>query len=389
MDIHIPGELDLAVAELEAQRDAIFDAVRGGEFARGDIIESLDALGQAEAPQLGTRFGGWHHGAGHMSRAWVTHADGNGEVGLIGDTRTAIRDPFFWRWHRHVDDLAFSLQGQFAPHNYADAPPVMLRSDDDESGGDLILCFEDQLPDPARVNDDAAQAWARETFAGERFGAPAASDASTDTLETLMAETPFNPEDPNTMPVTHLSHRPFCATVRVRNAAEERRRVTVGLFLTPEAAAGDRRAWIELDKFDSWLEPGERAALFRPMRLSSVVRKPVTSEPRFVEPPAASRREQYCRCGWPYHLLLPRGTEQGMRFRLAAIVTDFALDSLSGESDCGSLSFCGAVDERFPDRREMGHPFNRPFGSRSIDQMLRAEDAMAVRDVRVRHVGAG
>jgi hypothetical protein len=60
---------------------------------------------------------------------------------------------------------------------------------------------------------------------------------------------------------------------------------------------------------------------------------------------------------------VPRGREEGMPSQLAAIVTDFALDSLTGDPDCGSLSFCGALDELFPDLREMGYPFNRSFGA--------------------------
>jgi hypothetical protein len=74
-----------------------------------------------------------------------------------------------------------------------------------------------------------------------------------------------------------------------------------------------------------------------------------------------------------------------MPYRLAAIVTDFALDQLDGDPHCGSLSFCGAMDERFPDKREMGYPFNRPFGARTIAQVFEAQDAMAARDLTVRH----
>ena len=384
VDIDIPGELELPIEDLEAQRDAIAGAVGAGDFRRDNLIESLDALGQAEEPQLGSRFGGWHHGAGHIACAWVMHPDGNGEMGLIGNTRTAIRDPFFWRWHRHVDNLAFELQEQFEPHDFDDAPAVALRSDDDASGGDLILCFEDQMPEPARADEASATAWAQETFAGAHFDEPAGAAVSTDTLETSFAETPFDPSDPATLPVRHLTHRPFCVVVRIRSEEAQRRRVTVRLFLAPLEAAADRRAWIELDKFDAQIEAGDSAALCRPMRLSSVARKPTTPEPVFVQPPAASRREQYCRCGWPYHLLLPRGTEDGMPFRLAAIVTDFALDNLSGDPDCGSLSFCGSLDERFPDRREMGYPFNRRF-SADIDEVLRGTSSMAVRDLTVRH----
>jgi hypothetical protein len=33
----------------------------------------------------------------------------------------------------------------------------------------------------------------------------------------------------------------------------------------------------------------------------------------------------------------------------------------------------------------MGYPFNRKFGSREIDEVLRAEPSMAVRDLTIRH----
>ena len=69
-----------------------------------------------------------------------------------------------------------------------------------------------------------------------------------------------------------------------------------------------------------------------------------------------------------------------MPFRLAAIV-----DNITGDPECGSLSFCGALDEAFPDTREMGYPFNRPFGATEIDAVLRGQDSMAVRDLTVRH----
>jgi hypothetical protein len=385
VDVHIPGQLDLTVDDMEAMRDEVLDAVRGGNFGDSDLIAALDALGQAVEPQTDSTLQGWHHGAGHVSCAWVMNPDGDGQMGLIGSTRTAIQDPFFWRWHRHVDNMGFELQEQFEPHSFDDAPAVVLRDDGDPSGGDLILCFEDQMPDDARADEAAASAWARETFAGDHFDERADPAVSTDTLETSMAETPFDPDDPNTVPVRHLTHRPFCVVVRLRSDEAESKRVTIRLFLVPADVAEDRRVWIELDKFEAEVEPGEATALCRPMRMSSVVRKPTTPEPVFVQPPAASRREQYCRCGWPYHLLVPRGTEEGMPFRLAAIVTDFAADNITGDPDCGSLSFCGSLDEGYPDSREMGYPFNRPFGGTDIDAVLRGQASMAVRDLSVRH----
>ncbi|HEX2086731.1 MAG TPA: hypothetical protein VHF89_13710 [Solirubrobacteraceae bacterium] len=353
-------DLSLSVDDLEAQRDEVRGAVADEQFGTSDLIAAMDALGTAEEPHTGSVLNGWHHGAGHVLCAWVMHPDGDGNPGLIGSTRTAIRDPFFWRWHRHVDDLGFALQEQFPEHAFDDAPPV--------DPGELLLAFDDELEAPGGDRLDAAPA------------------TTTDELETSMAETPFDPADPQTVPVTHLTHRAFSVLLPIRNASEDGQRVTVRLFLAPEERQDDRRAWIELDKFDARLAAGEETVLHRPTRLASVVRKPTAPEPQFVQPPARTPREQYCRCGWPYHLLLPRGTEDGLPFRLAAIVTDFALDHLHGDSDCGSLSFCGSIDEEFPDRREMGYPFNRPFTSRTIAETLEAEPSMTARTISIRHV---
>lgn len=92
--------------------------------------------------------------------------------------------------------------------------------------------------------------------------------------------------------------------------------------------------------------------------------------------------ENYCTCGWPYNLLLPRGTTDGMPFRLAVICTDARDDGAGGEESCGSLSFCGARD-RYPDRRPMGYPFDREFPA-PIGQTLADAGHAAVRDLTIR-----
>ena len=135
--------------------------------------------------------------------------------------------------------------------------------------------------------------------------------------------------------------------------------MTVRIFLAPAEAAEDRRAWIEMDKFEHALAPGANE-IERPGRLASPVRKPAERPPVFVQGPAQTPHEQYCRCGWPYHLLIPRGTVAGMPFRVLVMLTDWEQDRVSGDDHCGSMSFCGARD-RYPDRREMGYPFSRPI----------------------------
>ena len=51
-----------------------------------------------------------------------------------------------------------------------------------------------------------------------------------------------------------------------------------------------------------------------------------------------------------------------MPFRLMVMCTSANDDLVDAPGDCGSVSYCGAVD-RYPDARDMGYPFHRPFGS--------------------------
>jgi len=90
--------------------------------------------------------------------------------------------------------------------------------------------------------------------------------------------------------------------------------------------------------------------------------------------------------GWPYNLLLPRGTREGMTFRLMVMITDWEKDRVPDETTCGSMSYCGAKD-KYPDTRGMGYPFDRPFPSgQSIAQIIVAQNNMAVRDISIKWV---
>jgi hypothetical protein len=76
----------------------------------------------------------------------------------------------------------------------------------------------------------------------------------------------------------------------------------------------------------------------------------------------ANNQKSACGCGWPQHLLITRGTPAGMPFDLFVIITDGDADGLRNQNakTCrDAMSFCGILDEKFPDRRPMGYPFDR------------------------------
>jgi hypothetical protein len=88
-----------------------------------------------------------------------------------------------------------------------------------------------------------------------------------------------------------------------------------------------------------------------------VIEIPVANPRTGAQDPEAP--ENYCDCGWPYNLLLPGGTRDVMGFRLLVMLTDWTIDQVPDDSTCGSMSYCG-VKDRYPDRRAMGYPFDRP-----------------------------
>ena len=95
--------------------------------------------------------------------------------------------------------------------------------------------------------------------------------------------------------------------------------------------------------------------------------------------------QSWCDCGWPYTLLLPRGTADGMAFRLLVMLSpgsDLNLPSGS-PGQCSSISYCGLQDKEYPDTREMGYPFNRPFAG-TISQTVAAHNNMAWRSIKIR-----
>jgi hypothetical protein len=260
---------------------------------------------------------------------------------------------------------------------------------------DLILCRTAELPgnDAPDFVATGGQRLGEEAFGGARWdldfsdaqvvlpdGASFATTAElTTTVEQreLVIEPPEgHPGPPWTGTIDYLTHEPFCWFLRVENPTRQDVDVTVRLFLAPETtpgeAADERRWWVELDKFIHPVPAGRRIVVFRPDELSSIIKKPADKDPANLpepQPGGDGDGGSYCQCGWPYTLLLPQGTSAGMPFRLLVLLTDAAQDQVPQPGHCGSMSYCGAAD-RYPDVRDMGYPFSRPFQAPIADTFL-------------------
>lgn len=78
-------------------------------------------------------------------------------------------------------------------------------------------------------------------------------------------------------------------------------------------------------------------------------------------------------CGWPHHLLLPRGTTNGMTYDLFVMVTSEPtgnipfLNQVVDSSGCEiSYLYCGVRNQSYPDAKPMNYPFDRlPYSIQS------------------------
>ena len=356
---------------------------------------SVDTLGEFVEAAL--------HNSGHgaievLSEPFVA-GDDRTRRGVMGNPLSAIRDQVFWRWHKYIDGFGTSFQNTLDPESFDDAPPVVVRDHVDGAAGqpwaspDIILVNTADLPAGQSISQ--LQTFGQQLFGGSNFdtdftAAPAQAGAvslnTTDELVTFAEGASLSNGDD----ITYLTHEPFSYFVRVNNTAAESVDVTVRIFLVPSEFADKREEWIEMDKFSATLPAGQKTVLYRPDTESAVIKRPAETSPGQIPNPsrnATPEEQSYCDCGWPYTLLLPRGTKDGMECRLLVMLTDAEKDEIGQPGNCGSMSFCGARD-RYPDAREMGYPFARPFngGPDAIQDTLLGLPNAAGRTVRIKYV---
>lgn len=394
-DISRPDLPVYAVSRHQTLRSRFDDAVSTGSFTEGSVTQPVtgDELGATIEASIGSfspaRYGNLH-GFGHVLLSVAHDPAGRTAPGVMLYTDTAIRDPVFYRWHRHIDDFNFRWQEQQPPNDFSDAPPVTIRKGlsadaPANSSPDIILCLRKSIPG-ARGSGFNGQQFGETTFGGDGNWDTDFSSGSvtTNELQTKMLKRQVRLRDGTTRDIPYLDQEEFFYFLRLENESSQEQQVTVRIFLAAVELADARRMWIEMDKFKQTLASNERKVVFRPAALSSVIRKPATKPPR---PPRRRRTQEaddpdnYCNCGWPYNLLLPRGTLEGMAFRFFVMVTH--KDEVE-QSECGSMSFCG-VRDKYPDKYAMGYPFDRPFSPpMTLEQLIATRQNIATRDITIR-----
>jgi hypothetical protein len=350
------------VKDHAARRDRLFAAASSSLLWRGEtpiVIEQLEQLantaesnagsvdGEAWADPLGPY--GSHHTMGHVLLANLSAKAGR--PGVMASPATAARDPLFYRWHRHVDDIFDAWQRtHLPPHDLTQGPQVRMRQWLGEGLApahqcpDILMCLERDIPEASSPDFNGAQ-WGEATFGGASWDKPPPAFLMTShTLRTRMSQHTVRLRDGREVLKPHLEHEPFFYFLRMENLLPDEQSVTVRLFLVADAFAEERRLWMELDSFVHTLRPSQRAVVFRPSRLSSVVQR-----------------------GWPANLLLPRGRPEGMLFRLMVLLSE------------------GTPDPR-AESAEPGYPFNRPIAlGQHLIELVTAQPHVATRNVWIQH----
>lgn len=351
---------DVDVQDMERWRERILDAIHLGHIHTSDDVEialdeahGADILGdiiESSAESKNPEFYGSLHNWGHVLMARIHDPDGrfNENPGVMSDTSTSLRDPIFYRWHRFVDNIF---------QDYKATLPTYTREQLDFPGVEVT-----------EVKVEAKTPNVVHTFFKEKE------------LE-LSHGIQFPTEHSVKVLYKHLDHEPFSYVITANNKTGGNKLATVRIFLGPKfdelgnvlEIDEQRRLCIELDKFRTTLKPGENKISRTAIESSVTVSELHTFEQLEKGEGVSEDATEFCSCGWPEHMLIPRGNHRGMQFELFVMLTDGDEDSVgeSGKVLCqDAVSYCGAKDAHYPDKKPMGFPFDRPIDSRHFRELL-------------------
>ncbi|XP_049297016.1 phenoloxidase 8-like [Anopheles funestus] len=311
---------------------------KNGIDVLGNLVENSDL--SVNIPHYGN-----YHSLGHVLIGYIHDPDNlyHEGHGVMGDFTTAMRDPTFYRFHRHVDDVFDMHKQKLSPYNEQEL----------SFPGVTIVDATVQITSGKAARNRLLTFWQR-------------------TQVDLGTGLDFGPQGNVVATFTHIQHAPFAYQIMVHNETVEQKKGTVRIFLAPiYDAYGEqlllseqRRYVLELDKFVVNLHPGENRIIRHSDQSSVTIPYERTFRRIDASNMPGSENFRFCNCGWPDHMLLPKGHPDGQPFDLFIMVSDYKDDAVSSglntRADCNdSHSYCGLRDQLFPDRRAMGFPFDR------------------------------
>lgn len=339
------------IDDLERWRDRIFEAINSGRVktpSGQDIIlnetEGIDIMGNLiESTVLSPNqaYYGDLHNMGHVFFSYIHDPDHRHleSFGVIGDNATAMRDPIFYRWHSYIDDIF---------QKYKETLPQYTVNQLDFAGVTV-----DDIKIQSGPNNNVIQTFWQQ------------SDVD------LSRGMDFQPRGKVFVRFTHLNHFDFTYNISV--TSDGAKEGTCRIFLGPKfdekgkpwMFREQRRFFIELDKFKVNLKQGQNTIVRQSTQSSVTIpfersfRDLDQNRPTDAQGLAAFN---FCGCGWPAHMLVPKGTPEGFPCHLFVMISNYADDKIEQNTDgaCNDAgSYCGIRDKLYPDRRAMGYPFDR------------------------------
>ncbi|XP_043275478.1 phenoloxidase 1-like [Venturia canescens] len=358
--------------------DRIYLAIHTGQVRseKGGIIEltvdkGIDILGNMiEASDLSPnpKLYGDIHNAGHAMISCCHDPDGRHleSYGAMGNVTTAMRDPFFYRWHTLIDDIFYEYKNTLPEYTDAELsfPGIEITAvgltTPDASANTLLTFWSKSMVDVSRGLD-------------------------------------YEPQGDLLVKFTHLNHANFKYHFTVLNTGNSAKIGTVRIFIGPKlderelpfVLRSQMRLMIAMDKFVVTFQPGENYV----ERASSQSSLTISFDTiyREVEENLTLHNDErafnFCGCGWPHYLLVPIGDEGGYPMEMFVMISDHADDLVEQPSPTGcsdAATFCGLRDRKYPDARAMGYPFDRkpPTNIDTLAAFLKPN--MALTDITVK-----
>ncbi|XP_035911269.1 phenoloxidase 2-like [Anopheles stephensi] len=380
----IEDNVVLTINDIERWGSRIAESIDGGYVvAPGgnriplDEQTGIDVLGNIMEPSalsVNSQYYGNYHGHMHNLIAF-SHDPENRFLegyGVVGEFQTAMRDPAFYRLHAQVDNMFHRYKRTLQPYN----------ANQLAYAGVQIQTFGVQLNRANAPANVLLTYWQRSQI-------------------DLATGLDFGPQGNIFASFTHLQHAPFTYRITVNNTSGAARRGTCRIFIAPKVDERNtpltmdeqRLLMVELDKFRVNLTPGTNNLVRRSEQSSVTIPYERTFRSMALSNVNLPETEQFrfCNCGWPHHLLIPKGSAEGMKFDLFVMISNFADDTVNQEFDenvnCNdSHSFCGIRDQLYPDKRHMGYPFDRriPTAVRTLADFTRPNSNMTNIEVQVR-----
>jgi hypothetical protein len=294
-------------------------------------------------------------------------------TGVVEDFQTAARDPAFYRIQKVFNQLYY---------RYKEQQPAYTREELVYSGVEVeavkvVSDSKASTPNVLYTYFDDAEIDLRNVV-----------DIPVDVLEQSQEQTLAQSVDVKAR-VQRLNHDRFKYIITLK--ADGEKKAVVRIFLAPKKDAygrylpfyEQRKLFVEMDKFIVQLKQGENV-IRRSSLESSVTVPEIKGFQQLIDEVVAAKNGQnsinidqfHSKCGIPNNLLLPKGTPEGQKYVVFVMVDEYTGEyypefnydvkehgekypGQRGPYQSGQYQ-CGLIDNRYPDKKPLGYPLDRP-----------------------------